>query len=111
MGVSDNQPYGPRKLVFKGKNTRLRGLKAAEFLNSNRVGKKYKIDLKKKDLLTTIKVVAPKKSKAIQYAKKAYRIQKIYKNSSVDNDLWKDLWHEYGKKGYKLAKVKWSYLK
>lgn len=111
MGISDNQPYGPRKLVFKGKNTRLRGLKAAEFLNSNRVGKKYKIDLKKKDLLTTIKVVAPKKSKAIQYAKKAYRIQKIYKNSSVDKDLWKDLWHEYGKKGYKLAKVKWSYLK
>lgn len=107
MGVSDNQPYGPRKLVFKGKNTRLRGVKAAEFLNSNRVGKKYKIDLKKKDLLTTIKVVAPKKSKAIQYAKKAYRIQKIYKNSGVD----KDLWHEYGKKGYKLAKVKWSYLK
>lgn len=107
MGVSDNQPYGPRKLVFKGKNTRLRGVKAAEFLNSNRVGKKYKIDLKKKDLLTTIKVVAPKKSKAIQYAKKAYRIQKIYKNFGVD----KDLWHEYGKKGYKLAKVKWSYLK
>lgn len=107
MGVSDNQPYGPRKLVFKGKNTRLRGVKATEFLNSNRVGKKYKIDLKKKDLLTTIKVVAPKKSKAIQYAKKAYRIQKIYKNSGVD----KDLWHEYGKKGYKLAKVKWSYLK
>ena len=111
MGVSDNQPYGPRKLVFKGKNTRLRGVKAAEFLNSNRVGKKYKIDLKKKDLLTTIKVVAPKKSKAIQYAKKAYRIQKIYKNSGVDKELWKDLWHEYGKKGYKLAKVKWSYLK
>ncbi len=59
--ADNNKKGGADVLVFKGKNTRLRG-------QTTKAGKK---------ILTVGKVRAPAGSKAIQFAKKAYRIKWI----------------------------------
>lgn len=93
----------PKTLVFEGKNTKLQGLKAGKYLSD--VINDDESAFENKPLLMTGKIVAPKKSQAIKYAKKAYYVKKILKRLSSPG------WRDRGKKGFKLAKIKWSYSK
>ena len=106
---ADNFKYGPQTLVFKGKKTKLQGVKARNHLFDCNLGDDYNgksiSPFGNKVLVTAKKLVAPRKSKAIQYAKKVYRISKILEVGE-DQD-----WSDQGKRGCKLAKIKWSYLK
>ena len=106
---ADNFKYGPQTLVFKGKKTKLQGVKAKKHLFDCNLGDDYNgkriSPFGNKVLVTAKKIVAPRKSKAIQYAKKVYRISKILEVGE-DQD-----WSDQGKRGCKLAKIKWSYLK
>lgn len=99
---ADNYDDGPQKLIFKGKKTKLKGVKASNYLGSDAVVDIFSVNLKNKVLLSTGKIVAPKNSSAIRYAKKAYYIKNI---KPINN------WRTHGKKGFKLAKIKWSYSK
>ena len=106
---ADNFKYGPQTLVFRGKKTKLQGVKARNHLFDCNLGDDYNgkriSPFGNKVLVTAKKIVAPRKSKAIQYAKKVYRISKILEVGE-DQD-----WSDQGKRGCKLAKIKWSYLK
>lgn len=94
----------PKTLVFKGKNTKLQGVKIRQYLdieNADTGGK----NLYDKSILTVGKIIAPKKSQAIKCAKKIYTVKKIIRRKGQHS------WHDDAGRGYKLAKVKWSYLK
>lgn len=96
----DNYKMGPGTLVFKGKKT---GIAGTIFETG-----------KKRTLLTVGKIIAPKNSKAIKYAKKAKRIKTVAKKTQ------KDIWAhrgptvnfiEEGSDSSKLAKMRYSILK
>lgn len=93
---SDNAPESVSTLVFKGKNTKLSGAISPHKKISSTLFKKNQ------KILTVTKVIAPRNSKAMAYAKKAYRIKWIKPRSPE----WID--HE---DGAKLAKVKRGYRK
>ena len=91
---------GPGTLVFKGKKT---GIAGTIFETG-----------KQRTLLTVGKIIAPKNSKAIKYAKKAKRIKTVAKKTQ------KDIWAhrgptanfiEEGSDSSKLAKMRYSILK
>ena len=94
----------PGTLIFKGKKTKLQGIKAGTHLAD--VSHDDESYFENKTLVCTGKILAPKKSKAIQYAKKAYFVKKILKSKDPDTS-----WEDQGREGFKLAKIKWGYLK
>ncbi len=94
----------PKTLVFKGKSTKLQGVKIRKYLdieNADTGGK----DLYDKYILTVGKIIAPKKSQAVKCAKKIYTVKKIIRRKGQHS------WRDDAGRGYKLAKVKWSYSK
>ena len=62
-------------------------------------------DLYDKYILTVGKIIAPKKSQAVKCAKKIYTVKKIIRRKGQHS------WRDDAGRGYKLAKVKWSYSK
>lgn len=93
---SDNAPDSVSTLVFKGKNTKLSGAISPHKKISSTLFKKNQ------KILTVTKVIAPRNSKAMAYAKKAYRIKWIKPRSPE--------WIDH-KDGAKLSKVKRGYRK
>lgn len=71
---ADNYKYGVSTLIFKGKNTKVEGgdIRDVNMLTEVPKGK---------SLITVKKIIAPKNSKAIEFAKKAVKI--------ADMDEWK----------------------
>lgn len=71
---ADNYKYGISTLIFKGKNTKVEGgdIRDVNMLTEVPKGK---------SLITVKKIIAPKNSKAIEFAKKAVKI--------ADMDEWK----------------------
>lgn len=102
--VAKGYATAPSRLIFKGKNTKLKGIKATKHLSNYLVTNKeyYGVKLKNREFLATGKVIAPKKSKAIRYAKKAYRFKDI---KFIRN------WTSRGGEAFHLMKMKWAYLK
>ena len=102
--VAKGYATAPSRLIFKGKNTKLKGIKATKHLSNYLVTNKeyYGVKLKNREFLATGMVIAPKKAKAIRYAKKAYRFKDI---KFIRN------WTSRGGEAFHLMKMKWAYLK
>lgn len=99
---ADNYKVGPKTLVFKGKKTTVAGAKFKK--------------KKKMKLLTVDKIIAPKNSKALAYAKKAKRVKWIAKSlqkyMSVHIGASENFVDEgYGSSNVRIAKMKYSVLK
>ena len=97
---ADNYKKSVNVLEFKGKNTRVVGIK-------NR---------KKKNVLTVGKIVAPKNSKALKYAKKAKRVKYLSKwtKKEIEGDasyITDFVSGDYHENSIKYAKMKYSVLK
>lgn len=96
----DNYKMGPGTLVFKGKKT---GIAGTIFETG-----------KQRTLLTVGKIIAPKNSKAIKYAKKAKRIKTVAKKTQKDIRAHRGPtvnFIEEGSDSSKLAKMRYSILK
>lgn len=99
---ADNYKMGPGILVFKGKKTVVVGSKVG-----------YK---EKRKVITVGKIIAPKNSKALAYAKKAKRVKWLAKSVKTDIKRYTGpevnyVEDEYGSDIIKLAKMKYSILK
>ncbi len=101
---ADNYKMGPGTLVFKGKKTAVAGVK-------------YEYNKKRKwKVLTVGKIIAPKNSKALAYAKKAKRVKWFAKRIKTDIKRYTGpevnyVDEEYNPDYVKLAKMKYSILK
>ena len=98
---ADNYKMGVRTLVFKGKKTKIVGIKRSSKKNKN--------------VLTVGKIIAPKGSKALAYAKKAKRVKWLAKWVQRDIRAYSgptvNYTDGYDGRAIKYAKMKYSVLK